>query len=46
MNNYFYLNKCYRDLEKNEYADSERFEKYNFQKGITTFEYKIYVKID
>ena len=32
--------------EKNEYAPSVRFEKYNFQKGISTFEYKLYVKID
>ena len=46
VNNYFYSNKYYRDFKENEYADSERFERYNFQKGISTFEYKIYVKID
>lgn len=46
VNNYFYLNKYYRNFKENEYTNSERFQNYNFQKGISTFEYEIYVKID
>lgn len=46
LDEYFYENKFYRDITKWEYCYSEKFEQYNFQKGINALGNKIYIKIN
>ena len=46
FDSYFYNNRYYREFKTNEFINSEKFEKYNFQKGIDAFGNKIYIKIN
>ena len=45
IKSYFYQNMYYREIETNVIIDSERFENYNFLKGIDKFDYNVQIII-